>query len=311
VTDLQCERGACPICGPDYPAIAIARGPDFEYRTTGAQEFQFARCAQCGTLVLDPRPAETVLARLYPADYEPYRFDRLPLVVRRGRDVVQRRKAAAVARHVRPGGTIVDVGCGNGTLLRAIHGAFPGRYHLVGWDYPGPHMETLAAAGIDTIASPIEPSRVPTGVDLFVLNQVIEHVPHPDRLLKSIADALVPGGRVAIETPDTDGLDASWFRRRYWGGYHLPRHLVLFNRHNLRALVERCGLRVVESKHLASPAFWIQSFHHAASESRMPKLSSLFTLANVPLVSAFAAFDTVAARLWGTSNQRLIAVRPS
>jgi hypothetical protein len=124
-----------------------------------------------------------------------------------------------------------------------------------------------------------------------------------------LAESLAPGGHIAIETPDTGSLDARWFAGRDWGGYHFPRHMVLFNQRNLRMLVERYGLRVIESAHLASPAFWVQSLHHAASESRLAQLAPLFGLGNVPLVALFSAFDLLAAPFWGTSNQRLVARR--
>jgi SAM-dependent methyltransferase len=304
-------RGVCPLCGPGYPPIPIARGRDFEYHTTGDQEFQVNRCATCATLVLDPRPADHEIASLYPPEYEPYRFDALNPVVRLGRDVVQRGKTRLLAAHAPAGGTIVDVGCGGGALLRLVAAHHPGRFRLVGWDYPGPHLERLAATGIDVIAAPIEEAHVPRDVDLFVLNQVIEHVPHPDQLVITLANALRPGGHLLIETPDTSGLDARWFRDRHWGGYHFPRHMVLFNPENLATLVERCGLRVVETAHLASPAFWVQSLHHTAIESRFAWLAPLCTLRNVPLVAAVAAWDTLRSRVAPTSNQRMVARRPS
>jgi 2-polyprenyl-3-methyl-5-hydroxy-6-metoxy-1,4-benzoquinol methylase len=307
--EVAVEPGACPLCGPDFPRTRAGGGPDFEYRTTGAQEFLFNRCTTCGALVLDPRPVDAAIASLYPPEYEPYRFDQLNPIVRKARDFVQRAKTSNVARYARAGGTIVDVGCGNGSLLRLLRARYADRYRLIGWDYPGPHIEHLRAAGVEVIAAPIESAHVPQGVDLFVLNQVIEHVPRPDRLLTMLAGALAPGGHIVIETPDTDGVDAKLFGKRHWGGYHLPRHMVLFNKRNLRALVERCGLRAVEAANLASPAFWVQSLHHTAVESRAPGLASLFSLRNVPLVALVAGFDMVAGRLLGTSNQRLVAGR--
>ena len=303
-------RGACPLCGIDYPRTRAARGPDFEYRTTGDQEFEFCRCTSCGTVVLDPRPADHEIARLYPPEYEPYRFERLNPVVKAGRDAVQRRKASVLAGVVPKGGTIVDVGCGNGSLLRLMREDYGDRFQLIGWDYPGPHLQPLVDAGITTIGAPIEPAHVPQNVDLFVLNQVIEHVPYPDRLIAMLARALKPGGHLIIETPDTNGIDARWFAGRYWGGYHIPRHLVLFNQQSLHALIERCGMQVVESAHLASPAFWVQSLHHFLSESRVPALASLMTLRNAPLVACAAIVDMVSGRLGRTSNQRVIARRP-
>jgi SAM-dependent methyltransferase len=309
VTAVTVVSGACPLCGPDYPRAEEARGPDFHHPAPDAQEYRFARCTSCGTFVLDPRPADDQIAALYPADYVSYRFEQLNPIARRGRDLVQRRKTSVIARRVPEGGTIVDVGCGSGTLLRLLQARYGSRFRLVGWDYPGPHLDRLASAGIEVIAAAIEPAHAPRGVDLFVLNQVIEHVPHPDRLLTMLSEALAPGGHVVIETPDTGSLDARWFAGRYWGGYHFPRHMVLFNQRNLRTLVERCGLRVIEAAHLASPAFWVQSLHHAASESRLSSLAPLCALGNVPLMACCSAFDLLAAPFFGTSNQRLVARR--
>ena len=303
------EPGICPLCGPSYPRVEAARAPDFEHRTTGTQEFCFNRCTTCGTLVLDPRPADEEIAGLYPPDYISYRFARLNPVMRFSRDLVQRGKASVIARLVPDGGTIVDVGCGSGELLQQIRTRYGSRFRLLGWDYPGPHLERLAISGIDVIAAPLETAHVPQGVDVFVLNQVLEHVPHPDRLLTMLASALVSGGHILIETPDTAAPDARWFSGRYWGGYHVPRHMVLFNRRNLHTLVERCGLQVVESAHLASPAFWVQSMRNWVLESRIPKMASFFALGNVPLMAMMTAFDLLAGPLAGTSNQRLLARR--
>ena len=304
-------KGACPLCGPGYPDVPIAQGPDFEYGTTGPQEFRLARCADCGIVILDPRPADHEIAGLYPRTYEPYRFDELHPLVRRGRDFVQGGKVRAITRYARTGGVIVDVGCGNGSLLRRLQAARRNQFRLIGWDYPGPHLDRLAADGVQVIAAPIDAAHVPGDVDLFVLNQVIEHMPQPDRLLAMLTASLRPGGHLVIETPDTSGLDAQWFSKRYWGGYHIPRHMVLFNQRNLRLLVERAGLRVVHTARLASPAFWVQSLHHAALESRLSRAASLCTLRNVPLVMLFSGFDAARSRLSATSNQRLVAQKPT
>ena len=304
------EPGTCPLCGPLFPRVEAARGPDFEHRTTGEQEFRFARCTSCGTLVLDPRPVDAAIASLYPADYVSYTFDRLNPVMRMARDAVQRGKTSVLARLVPDGGTIVDVGCGTGALLRQARRRYGSRFRLIGWDYAGPHLESLAGSGIEVVSAPIEPEHSPQGVDLFVLNQVIEHVPHPDRLLSMLASALKPGGHILIETPDVDGLDARWFGGRYWGGYHFPRHMVLFTGKSLRTLVGQAHLEVVESAHLASPAFWVQSVRNWLLESRRPRLARFFALGNVPVVAAFSTFDRLAAPLVSTSNQRLVARRP-
>lgn len=301
----------CPLCGPGYRGVEIARGRDFEYDTTGDQEFHFLRCGKCAIVLIDPRPADEEIAGLYPSSYIPYHFDKLPGFVRRGRDWVQRKKVDVIRRYAVPEARVVDVGCGAGAFLRLMRAYGSPGWKLVGWDYPAPHMDHLRAEGFEVISAAIDREQVPHGTDVFVLNQVIEHFANPGELIALLAGALAPGGHLVMETPDTDGLDARWFGKRHWGGYHIPRHLALFNQPNLRALVERSGLRVVATARLSSPAFWVQSLHHRAMEWKLPTLAGMCSLSNFPLVAGFSAFDLVRSKFGPTSNQRLVAVKPA
>ncbi len=308
---VRTEPGECPLCGPQFDGEEVARGRDFEYDTTGEQEFRFVRCRGCGVIVLDPRPADDEIAGLYPDDYGPYKFDELPALVRKGRDYVQRRKVDVIRRHAKPDARVIDVGCGAGAFLRLLRSQGEPSWRLAGWDFPGPHLEHVRRDGFDVISAPIERPDVPRDTDVFVLNQVIEHFARPAEVVAMLADGLAPGGCLIMETPDTDGLDARWFGDRHWGGYHIPRHLVLFNEATLRTLVERAGLSVVETAHLSSPAFWVQSLHHRALERNRPRLASLCVIDNLPLVAAFSAFDAACAKFRPTSNQRIVAMKPT
>jgi len=300
--------GRCPLCGPTAPRKVIAQGIDFEYGVTGDQEFTVAACG-CGVRFLDPRPADHEIAGLYPDDYEPYRFDRLPAPVRAGRMLIQLGKVRLIQKLVPPDARIVDLGCGAGALLRLLRRWGKPGWQLCGWDFPGPHLDRLRQAGIDVIAGPVTPSLAPQA-DLFILTQVIEHFADPDRVLSVLASSLRPGGRILLETPDTDGLDAQLFSARHWGGYHFPRHLVLFNHQTLIALIEKSGLVVEKVESLPSPAFWVQSAHHALVDRGAKRLSSLFTLSNPLLVAAATAFDLARSPFFPTTNLRLVARKP-
>jgi SAM-dependent methyltransferase len=302
-------RGRCPHCGPDFEREPCARGQDYEYGTTGEQEFTFVRCQSCRTIVLDPRPSDEAIPALYPESYEPYRFAELPPLIRWGREIVQYRKIKALLEWTPEAATIVDVGCGSGSTLRLVRKFGPKDLRLIGWDFPGPHLDHLASAGFETIAAPIVAENTPAQVDVFIMNQVIEHFAEPDALLAALRAALKPGGVLFIETPDTKGLDAKWFKSGYWGGYHIPRHMVLFDRENLCSLLDRQGFRTVATESLPSPAFWIQSLHHLAESRRLRQLARLCTIKNLGLVGAFTAFDMMAGKFRPTSNQRVIALR--
>jgi SAM-dependent methyltransferase len=306
---IDTVRGRCPHCGPDFVREPCARGEDYEYRTTGAREFTFVRCQSCRTIVLDPRPSDATIPSLYPESYEPYRFSELPALVRWGRELVQYRKVRALLEWTPEGGTVVDVGCGSGSTLQLVRKFGAKNLKLVGWDFPGPHMEHLARAGFETIAAPIVAENAPQNVDVFIMNQVIEHFAEPDALIAGLRTALRPGGVLFIETPDTEGLDAKWFGKGFWGGYHIPRHMVLFDREGLVRLLDDNGFKTVEAASLPSPAFWIQSLHHLAETRRHRKLARLCTIRNLGLVGAFTAFDMMLGKFRPTSNQRVIAVR--
>jgi SAM-dependent methyltransferase len=304
---LRTVRGRCPLCPSGTPAPRIAQGRDFEYRTT-AVEFTVVRCDGCGIQFLDPRPADDEIAGLYPDTYEPYRFDGLPAPVRAARDFVQAAKVRAIARHAPPGSRVLDLGCGGGTLLRLMQRRGDPSWKLAGWDYPGPHVARLAADGFDVLQAPIAVAHVrPRSADVVVMNQVIEHFAAPDEVLRLVKALLVPGGVAFIETPDTRGLDARLFRSRHWGGYHFPRHLVLFDAANLSRLLEREGFSIVSVEHLASPAFWVQTLHHALEETRFAFAAPFFTASNPIALGAATAVDLVTMRLRPTSNLRVVA----
>ena len=302
------QAGQCPLCGPGAPSTPVARGVDFEYATTGDEEFTVVRCG-CGVCYLDPRPADGAIASLYPPDYEPYRFDTLPTPVRAARAVVERMKVRRVARLVAPTAHVVDVGCGGGSFLRALRRFGSSGWRLAGWDFPGPHLDRVAADGFEVIAGDVTAARAPGGVDLFTLLQVIEHFARPDEIIAVLASALAPGGALLLETPDLDGLDARWFASRHWGGWHFPRHLVLFNQATLFALVERAGLVVESVTRLPSPAFWVQSLHHTLTETRAAPLARLFTLRNPVAVALATVADLATAPFHPTSTLRLVARR--
>ena len=125
----------------------------------------------------------------------------------------------------------------------------------------------------------------------ITLNQVIEHLQNPKAAVERLTQLLAPGGYLFLETPSTDGLDARLFCKRYWGGYHIPRHFWLFNEASLRQLLEGAGLRVVEFRYLTSPVFWIQSFHHLVLDHGWFRLVRLISETNPLLLAPFTVLD--------------------
>lgn len=287
----------------------VASGYDFEYRTC-ANEFEIRRAADCELLYVFPQPAPEALDTIYPPDYGPFQFHAMRGPARWGRDLVQGGKARAIVG-LSGGGRILDVGAGSGALLRQIARVKGGREGLYANDFSERILAPLAREGFRTIVGPAESLDVPERFQVICLNQVIEHLQNPVRVVERLAALLAPGGALFVETPSIDGADSRLFRRRYWGGYHIPRHFWLFSEASLRQLMAGGGLRVSEVRYLCSPAFWIQSCHHALLDRGWFRAARFFTERNPLLLAGFTALDLAAIALRRpTSNIRIVARKP-
>jgi SAM-dependent methyltransferase len=305
---IPTERATSLFSG-DSRKETVATGRDFEYATCD-NEFAFERSLPSGLVYLANRPVVGSLPTIYPDHYEPYRFEALPGLLRRARDWVQRGKVAVIRRHVSEQADILDVGCGSGQLLRLLR-----QYGSKGWrlhanEMHEPSLARLARQGFRTHPGPIQQVEGEARFDLIILNQVIEHFADVHGLLAACHRLLRPRGILLIETPSTSGLDHKLFGRRHWGGYHVPRHFYLFNAGSIRLLLAEHRFHVDRVQYLASPAFWTQSLHHRALESRFSRFAGWFHLTNVPLTAVVTAFDVLTARFGlKTSNMRVVARR--
>lgn len=310
--EVRTER-AGSLFADDRHAEPLSSARDFEYDTC-SNEFHFVRASPSGLVYLHNRPVADELPRLYPDHYEPYRFETLPPLLRRAREFVQRGKVKVVAELLPHAGDILDVGCGSGTLLRLLRAHGRADWTLHANEMHPESLARLAADGFAVHPGPVQALQADARFDLVVLNQVIEHFADVHGLVDACVRLLKPGGHLLLETPSTSGLDFRWFKRRHWGGYHAPRHFYLFEAHTLGRLMSMHGLPVIRVQHLASPAFWTQSLHHRASESRWPMVrwaARWLHLRNLPLTAGVTLIDRMTIAFGGrTSNLRLVARKP-
>ena len=306
--EITTETAQSPFAD-DQLIDAEARGQDFEYQTC-SNEFTFFRAQPSGLLVLNPRPSSTEMHAIYPAHYLPYRFDRLPKLIRRAREVVQKRKVKTLEGFFPGAGDLIDVGCGNGELLRLMSRFGPRHWRLHANDFNETSLRRLADDVSEIHVGPFENIEESQKFDVVILNQVFEHLPDVNRFLASAREKLRANGVLFIETPSFDGLDAQRFRHRYWGGYHFPRHFYIFNERLLARILDDHHFEVVDIAYLASPSFWVQSLHHALVDHGFKRLARFFDVWNIPLVGFFTLIDLLTIRLgYATSNIRVVARR--
>ena len=224
----------CKLCGTaDLPLF---------YTQGDRRQYHFYRCPQCRLVVYDTRAGvnqeKYILTRVDP---------RAPTRQNRG----HRQTYAFIRRHAPNKGRMLDLGCGDGTVLWLARED--------GWEVKGTELfpehvklvrETL---GLDVEVSDITAyTGVEKAWDVVVLTHVLEHLPDPVAALRKIHDLLRPGGVGVLEFPNIDAFDARLRRaldrlhvhRRHYAPTYVPGHVQEFCRHSFAYAARRAGLEL-------------------------------------------------------------------
>jgi SAM-dependent methyltransferase len=157
-------------------------------------------CDTCGYRFVNPRPSQGEIAAAYS---DPHFYDGW-IQDDSGRREMWRKRLALVSKQTertRQGMRLLDVGAGIGAFLAMAREQ--------GWTVSGTEVSTSARSlareryGLDLLFGQAEDLHLPSrGFDVVTLWHVLEHVPSPARLLRSCAQALVPGGSLVVAVPN-------------------------------------------------------------------------------------------------------------
>lgn len=306
--------GACVLCGGTNLKY-FASGYDYEIRTC-LNNWSFKRCDNCEHVQLDPRPATAELSVIYPAHYYSYTMsDILSVIALKGKEILDRLKLTTILQYLKfPLTTYLDVGCGDGRYLRSIESSNNiARSKIYGLELNENTVEKLRREGFEVFYERVETCDgiQPGSISLATMFHVIEHVEDPVAVIAKISDWLVPGGILAIETPNLNALDATLFKKTYWGGYHFPRHWHLFHAKTLSELLRRQGIEPVHVSYQTGHSFWMYSIHHFLRyKLKLTRLSQLFDpMKGLFFLILFTGFDKIRAALGMRTSSILIVGR--
>ena len=157
-----------------------------------------------------------------------------------------------IRRHARRPGRMLDLGCGDGTVLWLARAD--------GWDVEGVELNPEHAAmvqrthGFPVTASDLDGYQgTPGAWDVVVLTHVLEHVRDPVNVLGKIRSLLRPGGVGVLEFPNIDAVDARVRRFLHRTGLHRhryaptykPGHVQEFCRASFAFACARAGLELL------------------------------------------------------------------
>ena len=303
----------CPLC-TRTDVSHFANANDVEYFTT-PDTFSFYRCTGCDIVFIHPMLFDR-LNEIYPSNYYSFHASEADSIALKIKNFLDDRAFRSITRQI-PGNALsaLDVGGGSGWLLDALKRADPRVTHTTVVDIDAGAEDDARAKGHEFHLTPVEGFKTDRQFDLILMLNLLEHVPNPAALLEKARGLLKPGGRIWIKTPNYDSLDARLFRNRSWGGFHTPRHFVLFTRESLIRHCQEAGFEVLQCKYTQGAPFWTVS---AINELKLLGLADVS--ANRPSLKnpltpffhlAFAAFDFARMPFSKTSQMNIHLTLPS
>lgn len=290
----------------------VASGTDYQYQTT-QQLFNWCRCNSCGHFHINPIPTEEALPLIYPDSLKNYcDFDANPGLAFRVKAYLDGRRLRTLTADVPAGGRLLDVGCAAGMLLDVAKRHCAHLHVLEGLEISDAAAAGALAKGYRVHISTIEAADLPDSYyDIIVMQQVIEHVHDPRIVLEKLRSSLRSGGRLVMDTPHLFSLDHWIFRKRYWEGYHIPRHFNLWTENGMERIAKEAGFSAVYSRKRIKPVHWTLSLQNWAVGTGKPKwVVRFFDLRNPVLLIAFGLVDAAQLALLGkASDIQYVAVK--
>ena len=236
---------SCNICGRDglktVPGYArLARvSSDCKPRPPGGE---LHVCTFCGGVQKPATPAFLAeINEIYGAYDVYYQGGGAEQVSLDTRDGTLKRRSDLLAERlfgssfVKPKGTALDFGCGNGVMLRAIACREVG-WVLDGLDLDDRYRPQLAAIpGFRKLVIAGQDNGSSSRYDLITMIHVLEHLTDPLEKLTDIASRLAPQGALFIQSPD---LSANPF------DLLIADHATHFTPRGIQCLLHRAGFAV-------------------------------------------------------------------
>lgn len=267
------ENRNCVLCGEEENSVLFS-GKDRLHNFPG--DFFVAKCANCGSVYLNPCPKKEDIGKFYPENYYSYSslgeksesfsgrlwkniiLNNYPRISKKETNflinilsILLKSKVGGLPNYVE-GGKILDVGCGSGKFLKVLKEA--------GWDVYGNEISLEAVErgkkeGLNLFCGELEDVKFPDSYfDALRIWHVLEHSYNPIKLVEECRRILKKGGEVLIGVPNFAGAYSRIFRQ-YWYNLDLPRHLFQFSPLILKKILTENGFRIQEIRYLSGGGF--------------------------------------------------------
>jgi SAM-dependent methyltransferase len=180
--------------------------------------------------------------------------------------------------YIKPTDTVLDFGCGNGSLLRSLQCA-----QRIGVEINPAARAVASQAGVTCHENPA--TVADATVDVVISNHALEHVPSPLQSLIDLRRTLRPGGRVILCVPIDD-----WRQQRSFWAPDIHNHLYTWSPKLFGNLLCEAGYEVHA----------ITVYTHAWPEKHWQILDRILPTCAFDLICRFTA--------WRLKRRQIIAV---
>jgi len=222
--------------------------------------YDLYECDTCEIATLHPFPSEEELSKLYSCgNYRTGTGKRFGFLIEFLIYLARIRKRRRISQFVKPG-KILDIGCGRGLFLEVMRRG--------GWDTIGTELnEQTAFYSIKTYDSKIFTGdiiqhKLPAeSLDVININQVLEHLKNPHKVIKESHRLLRKGGILIISVPDLRSPQFT-IGKENWFLLDLPYHLFHFTEEGLSKVLKKNKFEIKNIKRFSvemCPFGWLQT----------------------------------------------------
>lgn len=237
----------CPVCGASVGEVLHTQSfklpDDYPLPTS----YDVVACVRCGFVYADTEAVQADYDRFY-RDFSKY--EDTAVSSGGGGSELDRARLAETARSIvthltSADATILDIGCANGGLLRALKGL--GFANVTGLDPSPACVRSVNGVGIEChLGGIFDRSALAAGrrFDCVILSHVMEHIRDLGSAVSVLIDLVAPGGILYIEVPDGSRYADYFVVPNY---YFDCEHINHFDEHSLANLFGPAGLAPVET----------------------------------------------------------------
>lgn len=211
----------------------------FSHILDGLREYNYYKCKSCKGVFQNPTPTPEELSHAYDEKYYGSKDTKFIPFISLMFNYFKKRSAVLTARQVRKNGSVIDIGCGDGSFIYYLHQL---GFSCTGLEIDSKALQRARKNSNSTILEGdlLNQSFQPKIFSLISLSHVFEHLHHPKESLDIIEKIIEPDGTLIMSFPNIESIQARIFKS-YWFHLDTPRHLYFPNHITLVMELEKRG----------------------------------------------------------------------